>query len=205
MKKRRLPIPLILLIPIVMLVIVSIAGVYRFSLSDEEIMAKFPSQQKRMDPVVKLVFGIDSPNPWTIEVPETKAFSFIDQYDAETKLASGRYDSGAERGRVIVDTQWLKQLSDNDYASVMAVSNQGSGVFYYLARFYFDPAVKRMVVKQAEFLGDRVAISGVELSESTLKVTLLIHGENQAMSDKPNKEETRTFTIGRASTLHQAE
>ena len=45
MKKKILPIPLILLIPIVMLVVVIVAGLYRFSLTDEEILAKFPSSQ----------------------------------------------------------------------------------------------------------------------------------------------------------------
>lgn len=39
-RKRILPIPLILLIPIVLLAVVIIAGIYRFSLSDDEIMAK---------------------------------------------------------------------------------------------------------------------------------------------------------------------
>ncbi len=44
-RSRILPIPLILLIPIVLLAIVIIAGVYRFSLSDDEIMAKFPQAE----------------------------------------------------------------------------------------------------------------------------------------------------------------
>ena len=44
-RKRILPIPLILLIPIVLLAVVIIAGIYRFSLSDEEIMAESPEDR----------------------------------------------------------------------------------------------------------------------------------------------------------------
>lgn len=51
-RSRILPIPLILLIPIVLLAIVIIAGVYRFSLSDDEIMAKFPQAEVQSNPIV---------------------------------------------------------------------------------------------------------------------------------------------------------
>ncbi|GAK87442.1 hypothetical protein JCM19238_5052 [Vibrio ponticus] len=79
MKKRLLPIPLILLIPILLLVVVILAGLYRFSLDDEDILAKFPSQNQSFDRVVEQVFAIRTPNPWTIQVPESTAFAFMDQ------------------------------------------------------------------------------------------------------------------------------
>ncbi len=52
-RKRFLPIPLILFIPVVLLIVVIVAGVYRFSLSDDEIMAKFPSSQVKASSDVK--------------------------------------------------------------------------------------------------------------------------------------------------------
>lgn len=75
-RSRILPIPLILLIPIVLLAIVIIAGVYRFSLSDDEIMAKFPQAEVQSNPIVAEVLGVQAKNPWTIQVPEQNAVSF---------------------------------------------------------------------------------------------------------------------------------
>lgn len=58
MPRKKLPIPLILLIPLCLLAVVIVAGIYRFSLSDEEILAKFPSQQNvQADPVVEAILG----------------------------------------------------------------------------------------------------------------------------------------------------
>ncbi len=53
MKKRFLPIPLILLTPIALLIIVVAAGIYRFSLSDEEILAKFPQTYTQTDAIAE--------------------------------------------------------------------------------------------------------------------------------------------------------
>lgn len=195
MKKRLLPIPLILLIPIVMLIVVAVAGVYRFSLNDEEILAKFPSQQQKSDPIIERVFGLSTPNPWTVEVPEVQAFSFINEFDPETKLASGNYDAGAERGKVFIDTQWITQISATDYVSTLAISNQGSGVFYYVARFYYDLGLKRMVLKQSELLGDRVQLDKIEKNEDELRVEYRRHGDDQSMSETPSEQQVMRFKI----------
>ncbi len=82
-RKRILPIPLILLIPIVLLAVVIIAGIYRFSLSDDEIMAKFPQAQAQSNSIVAEVLGIQSRNPWTVQVPEQGAVTFLDEWDKE--------------------------------------------------------------------------------------------------------------------------
>ncbi|MEF1340510.1 hypothetical protein REH81_27735, partial [Vibrio rotiferianus] len=76
-RKRILPIPLILLIPVLLLAIVVIAGIYRFSLSDEDIMAKFPQTQSQANSIVAEVPGIQSRNPWTVQVPEQGAVTFL--------------------------------------------------------------------------------------------------------------------------------
>lgn len=94
-----------------MLVVVIVAGIYRFSLSDEEILAKFPSAQVSYDPVVETVFDLKTTNPWTIKVPETNAFAFIKELDTTRSIAFGRYDSGAERGVVTVDTKNLSGVT----------------------------------------------------------------------------------------------
>ncbi|MDF5441634.1 hypothetical protein P3694_25520, partial [Vibrio parahaemolyticus] len=87
--KKILPIPLILLIPIVLLVVVVIAGVYRFSLSDDEIMAKFPQTEVETNVIVQETLGITARNPWTIQVPEQSAVTFLDEWDKENGYLIG--------------------------------------------------------------------------------------------------------------------
>ncbi|MEL0607764.1 hypothetical protein [Vibrio echinoideorum] len=168
MKKKILPIPLILLIPIVMLVVVILAGIYRFSLNDEEILAKFPSSQVSYDPVVETVFDLKTTNPWTIKVPETNAYAFINEVDEPRALAFGRYDSGVERGVVTVDTNNLSAVTLGKarfFVSPMWVSNQGSGVFYYLGLFKHDKQRSRVVLVDQLFLGDRIQIQTLDVME----------------------------------------
>ncbi|MEZ8289681.1 hypothetical protein [Vibrio sp. 10N.237.312.B06] len=168
MKKKILPIPLILLIPIIMLVVVILAGIYRFSLSDEEILAKFPSSQVSYDPVAETVFDLKTTNPWTIKVPETNAYAFINEVDGPRSIAFGRYDSGVERGVVTVDTNNLSSVTlgkASFFVAPMWVSNQGSGVFYYLGLFKHDQHRSRVVLVDQFFLGDRVRIQTLEITQ----------------------------------------
>ncbi|MEZ8284935.1 hypothetical protein AB4277_05495 [Vibrio splendidus] len=168
MKKKILPIPLILLIPIVMLVVVILAGIYRFSLSDEEILAKFPSSQVSYDPVVESVFELKTTNPWTIKVPETNAYAFINEVDEPRTIAFGRYDSGVERGVVTVDTQSLASVTLGQasfFVAPMWISNQGSGVFYYLGLFKHDQQRSRVVLVDQLLLGDRVQIQTLDVTQ----------------------------------------
>lgn len=205
MKKRLLPIPLILLIPILLLIVVSAAGIYRFSLSDEEILAKFPSSQQSNDAVIEQIFGLSTPNPWTIEVPESHAFSFISQYDAQTQLATGSYDTGSERGTVSVWSKWMLSVSETDYVSVMSVSNQGSGVFYYLARFHYDQGLKRMVVKENYLLGDRIQVASLNKLGQEIEVRFNKHAQGQTMSDTPSNEQLLRFSVSKAGIVNPIE
>jgi hypothetical protein len=161
MEKKILPIPLILLIPIVMLVVVILAGVYRFSLSDEEILVKFPSSPVSYDQVVETVFDLKTTNPWTIKVPKTNAYAFINQVDQPKAIAFGRYDSGVERGVVTVDTKSLSAVKLGEasfFVAPMWISNQSSGMFYYLGLFKYDQQLSRIVLVDQFLLGDRVQI-----------------------------------------------
>lgn len=207
MKKRFLPIPLILLIPIVLFVIVVIAGIYRFSLSDEEILAKYPSSTVSFDPVVLSVFELKSINPWTIEVPESHAFSFINQINEEEAIAFGQYDSGAERGTVRVDIG--KMIStDKDgnsvYLAPMSVSNQGSGVFYYLALFKFDKPRSRVVLANSVFVGDRININALSITEKgNIELSYLDRSQSSSMAEPAAIDHRATFEISSKLTIDE--
>ncbi|MGR5237520.1 hypothetical protein [Vibrio alfacsensis] len=190
-RKKILPIPLILLIPIVLLAVVIIAAVYRFSLSDEEIMAKFPQVQRQSNPIVAEVLGIQSHNPWTIQVPEQGAVTFLDEWDKNNGFLKGRYDAGATKGEVLVPTAFIAQRDIDDTPWVVApliVTTQGSGTFYYIGLFKFDPVPSRVVLLDSLFIGDRIQMSDLAWRNDTQVVlAYLQHSENQAMAESPEQ------------------
>ncbi|NOH69138.1 hypothetical protein [Vibrio rotiferianus] len=207
-RKRILPIPLILLIPVLLLAIVVIAGIYRFSLSDEDIMAKFPQTQSQANSIVAEVLGIQSRNPWTVQVPEQGAVTFLDEWDKEHGLLKGQYDAGATKGEVLVPTEFIAQRDINGAPWIIApviVTTQGSGAFYYLGLFKFDAVPSRVVLLNSEFLGDRIKISSLEwVSDTKVSLSYLEHGEEQALAEQPNQLISATILrVGNSLSMQQ--
>ncbi|PIB12944.1 hypothetical protein [Vibrio rotiferianus] len=207
-RKRILPIPLILLIPVLLLAIVVIAGIYRFSLSDEDIMAKFPQTQSQANSIVAEVLGIQSRNPWTVQVPEQGAVTFLDEWDKENGLLKGQYDAGATKGEVLVPTEFIAQRDINGTPWIIApviVTTQGSGAFYYLGLFKFDAVPSRVVLLNSEFLGDRIKISSLEwVSDTKVSLSYLEHGEEQALAEQPNQLISATILrVGNSLSMQQ--
>ncbi|WP_260260393.1 hypothetical protein [Vibrio intestinalis] len=203
MPKRRLPIPLILLVPLLLLVVVILAGVYRFSISDEEILAKFPSQAQTSDPIMLQLFSIKTPNPWVITVPESGANAFLNSYDVEGMWASGDYHDGAERGNVQVSTRWMNAIELNQFTTIVTVSNQGSGLFYYLVTFEYDQQRARMVMKNSVFLGDRITVKSLQYQFDKLNLLYLEHSESQSYADLPTQKVERSFTLSNSLELSE--
>ncbi|HDM8245943.1 TPA: hypothetical protein P0E24_005152 [Vibrio campbellii] len=74
MKKRFLPVPLLLLIPVLLLIAVVAAGGYRLSLDDSEIAAKqgrYSQEQADGRDVMRSLFSYEDAKPWQVAVPET--------------------------------------------------------------------------------------------------------------------------------------
>ncbi|MFN1598582.1 hypothetical protein [Vibrio harveyi] len=196
-RKRILPIPLILLIPIVLLAVVIIAGIYRFSLSDDEIMAKFPQAQAQSNSIVAEVLGIQSRNPWTVQVPEQGAVTFLDEWDKEHGFLKGQYDAGSTKGEVLVPTEFIAQRNVSETPWIVApviVTTQGSGAFYYIGLFKFDAVPSRVVLLNSVFIGDRIKMSSLKWNSDTqISLSYLQHGEDQAMAEQPNQLITTTL------------
>lgn len=207
-RKRILPIPLILLIPVLLLAIVVIAGIYRFSLSDEDIMAKFPQTQSQANSIVAEVLGIQSRNPWTVQVPEQGAVTFLDEWGKEHGLLKGQYDAGATKGEVLVPTEFIAQRDINGTPWIIApviVTTQGSGAFYYLGLFKFDAVPSRVVLLNSVFLGDRIKISSLEwVSDTKVSLSYLEHGKEQALAEQPNQLISATILrVGNSLSMQQ--
>ncbi|MGF1756138.1 hypothetical protein L4C33_21445, partial [Vibrio makurazakiensis] len=142
------------------------------------------------------VFDVRATNPWTVQVPENKAFAFIDEFDASLAQASGRYDSGSERGVVTV---FIDHLSPADidgqayFFAPMSVSNQGSGVFFYLAQFKFDVQRSRVILNDSIYLGDRIKLDELNIEQGHGVVSYFEHSQGQAMAEEPKKSTAKTF------------
>ncbi|MFC5080691.1 hypothetical protein VTH8203_01955 [Vibrio thalassae] len=200
MSRKKLPVPLILLIPLCLLVVVIVAGIYRFSMSDEEILAKFPSHQaEKADVVVETILGIKASNPWTVQVPETSAFSLLTDIDINKQVAAGGYDDGVDRGNVYLLYRFKQIMLENDklrFAIVpFAVSNQGSGVFYYLGLFNWDEARQRVILTDAKLAGDRINIESLNVTGQKITLTFKSHGPEQSMAEAPAKENALVCTL----------
>lgn len=83
-------IPLILLLPIMLLVAVIIAAVYRLSIGDEVILTKFSNQTNTNDVVMLSLFQIETPNKWVIEVPRRAVRTLVD-YNPVDETVYGIY------------------------------------------------------------------------------------------------------------------
>ncbi|WP_319534418.1 hypothetical protein [uncultured Vibrio sp.] len=190
-RNRILPIPLILLIPVVLLITVIVAGVYRFSLSDDEILAKFPSREVQSNSIILDVLNIKSSNPWTIQIPEQNAVSFIDDWDKELGYLIGQYDADSTRGKVLLPTEYIVQRQINQEPWIVApmiVTTQGTGTFYYIGLFKFDALPSRVILLDSVFIGDRIKFHQLEWRDDTIiEASYLTHDVNQAMSEPPKQ------------------
>ncbi|MGY0615462.1 hypothetical protein [Vibrio sp. FJH11] len=190
-RKRILPIPLILLIPIVLLIVVIVAGVYRFSLSDDEILARFPSNEVQSNSIVLEVLNIQSSNPWTIQVPDQNAVTFLQEWDKERGYLMGDYDAGATQGTVLLPTDFIAKRQINQelwIAAPMVVTTQGTGSFYYIGLFKFDAVPSRVILLDSVFIGDRIKFNQLLWRDDTnIEISYLSHDVNQAMTETPKQ------------------
>ena len=217
MKKRFLPIPLILLIPILLLITVIIAGVYRFSLTDEEIYQKqgraIPTAVKEAPSlpeksVMRQLFSLKSAQPWHIQLPDTDIMVELNDFDGkhENKRAVGSYVNGVEKGQIAVNYFKLLPINIGDPSQQMTftvpytVSNQGSGVFHYVGLFRLHHASKHIEQLDSLFLGDRIKLDNIEI-DAPFDVTGSIiahyhtHTTEQAMNEKPNQAISLTIKV----------
>lgn len=209
MKKRFLPIPLVLLIPILLLITVIIAGVYRFSLTDEEIyqkqgrampatVAKVASLPEKS--VMRQLFSLKDAQPWHIQLPESDVMVELSGFNGEheNRRAIGHYENGLEKGQIALNYFKLLPLNIGDPSQQMTftvpyiVNNQGSGVFLYIGLFRLHHDSKHIEQLDSLFLGDRIQLDQIEVDipfdvTSSIIAHYRTHTTEQAMSEQPNQ------------------
>lgn len=208
MSKRRLPIPLILLIPIVLLAIVIIAGVYRFSMTDEEIGQKQGWITSKPDEVMLNLFSYKNGKPLKLILPDSNLTVALTHFvgSGTNRRAVGEFNHDEERGELAYDYFQTAMLNFHEptdnmiYVAPYTVSNQGSGTFHYLGLFEVYQDEQRIQQLDTFFLGDRlknVTVIPYEPFDVTnsVEVTYWVHGEQQAMAEEPSKEMKITLPL----------
>lgn len=199
------------LLVLLLLITVVLAGIYRFNVTNDDIyVEQSDGQVVKYDAidnkkVMLTLFGVETDNQWRITLPHSYqaqsqvAVTLTDiRQDSVPPVAIGNYRDGEEVGQVAVDYSKITplNLSNRDDQMVFVVpftvSNQGSGVFYYLGLFNLNTKQWRMEQLDTLFIGDRVVIESLATDEpfdvsSRLSLRYLEHGEGQSMAERANK------------------
>ncbi|QIA65872.1 hypothetical protein GT360_20415 [Vibrio astriarenae] len=197
MGRRIFNIPVLLFIPLVLLFIVIVAGVYRFTLKDQEIMDKFAAAQVS-DPVVEQLFDLRLPVALVMPLPETLANAVFTQFHQEHQLASATYDSGQERGIVTISKHPQLPVPlklGQGVLAIATVSNQGSGLFSYLVSFGLDRQRTRLVTLDSHFLGDRINVTDLLNEADHISIIYFEHAPQQAMADEPTQKVEKQLIV----------
>ena len=156
-------IPLILLLPILLLLAVVVAGVYRLSIGDEAILTKFSNQTDTNDVVMLSLFQIETPNKWVIEVPGRAVRTLVD-YNPVDEAVYGIYQNGNDIGRISIESEYIEQIDSSTFVFFFDTVEKGQRQTYVaLARF--DEARRRLFSNQALLVGSNIVIQKVNYDE----------------------------------------
>lgn len=194
----------ILLLAALVSSVVLAAGVYRFNFTNDDIYVVqengqvVPLATQDNTPVMRTLFSIYTDKYWQIELPDSglKVPLTEPKNGNGQHFALGRYQQGEERGVVHVDYPRITVLNftfvedEMMFAVPFSVSNQGSGVFWYLGLFQMN--TRHGDIKQLDTLwvGDRVVITALNTDEpfdvtSSLQLSYLKHSAKHSMAEKP--------------------
>lgn len=117
-------------------------------------------------------------------------------------LASQPYRDDAERGKISLHTAMLMAVSkvgtnrgETYVAAPFTVSNQGSGLFWYIGLFRRNMDVFTLV--DSRFLGDRIADVALTDQIQMVEVTFKDHAPGQPFSEPPARAKRLRFTASR--------
>jgi len=190
------------------IVIIVVAGIIKFNFTDDDIfirnsdgtVEKYDEAKHNRDSyqskVMLKLFNMKTSNDLTIKVPETEMICKINDFITidSTEMAKGSYTDGVEKGIVVLDymkiiTPNISKSKDRNYiVAPFFVSNQGTGVFYYLGLFVEN--TKEMTVNHIDsfFLGDRIKISSITFDGNKIQIKFKTHSEIQSMAEEPAEE-----------------
>ncbi|MGF1690080.1 hypothetical protein [Photobacterium kagoshimensis] len=194
----------ILLLAALVSSVVLAAGVYRFNFTHDDIYVVqengqvVPLATQDNTSVMRTLFSIYTDKYWQIELPDSGLKVPLTELknDNGQHFALGRYHQGEERGVVRVDYPRITVLNftfvedEMMFAVPFSVSNQGSGVFWYLGLFQMNTRYGDIKQLDTLWVGDRVVITALNTDEpfdvtSSLQLSYLKHSVKQSMAEKP--------------------
>ncbi len=195
---------------------IAIAGIIKFNFTDDDIYvsnkdgevvkydASEPDEMVYASEVMLKLFSMKTANDFMVNVPETgSTCKLVDLADmGSQKVAKGSYTAGEERGMVMLDYMNITTVNLADpmsqiyFVAPFAVSNQGSGVFYYMGLFAQD--VEKMSIKHVDsfFMGDRVVVENIRSLGREVQVEIKVHSDGQAMAAAPADRQELEIKVG---------
>lgn len=181
------------------------AGIYRFNFTNDDIYVvkaegETSSFKEGDNNVMLTLFGLQTDNYWRIQLPDSDVKVVLTELrdDHDSHVAVGKYQDGEEYGLISlvyanITTLNLGDISEQfTFAAPFVVSNQGSGVFWYIGLFQLNLTTAEIKQLDTFFLGDRIKLGELRTDEpfdvtSNLYVKYLKHNESQSMAEKPNE------------------
>ncbi|QIR15658.1 hypothetical protein [Shewanella aestuarii] len=161
------------------------------------------TQLVNLDDVMLALFSFQTDKQWQIQLPESPANKPIFVPLTELKradnihLAIGHYQDAFDSGSVALDYSKITPINLGNpeqemlFAAPFAVSNQGSGNFWYLGLFRLNNQTAHISHLDSMLLGDRIKLNTIGIPDplhvSQLKISYWQHGEQQAMAEVPNQ------------------
>lgn len=204
-----------------LILVILLAGVIRFNFTNDDIyvensdgnIVKYASDQLDkigyQSEVMLKLFSIKTADDLVIDIPisdtpptkvAVRLTSFVD-FGTVQGVAQGDYVAGAERGRVIFDYMKITTVHLGDprdqiyFVAPFSVSNQGSGVFYYIGLFVQD--IKKMNIRHLDsyYIGDRIKVINIDNFDEQITVSFITRSADTSYADKPDQSEFLTLTI----------
>jgi len=151
--------------------------------------------------VMLKLFNMKTSNDFFIKIPETDSICKLTEFEKIDSLeyAKGSYSDEDEIGDVFLDYLQMHPIHLTGKKTVFffvapfIVTNQGSGIFYYLGFFTTDTKEMRITHLDSYFLGDTILIESIKITGNRIKISIKVHSEDQAMSDDP--DQTKNFEL----------
>ena len=208
MKEKMKTIKILATTILIIIIIIAIAGIIKFNFINDDIYirngdgtiekydeAKHGNGSYHSKVMLKL-FNIKTPNDFIIHIPESEMTCKLNEFIMidSTEMIKGNYTDGVEKGIVVLDNLKITTLNINEskdknyFIAPFFVSNQGTGVFYYLGLFALD--TKEMTVNHIDsyLLGDRIKILSLNSDGNKVHTKFKKHSIKQAMAEEPNEE-----------------
>lgn len=185
-----------------LVLLIAVAGLFFFHMRNDAIYRiqisgllspESGSESGRRSEVVFRILGVETGRDWRIRVPETQEQAVLTGITetAQAGFAFGHYGEGPQKGMVYLDYSRKQSLSLTDpqgglwFVIPLVVDGPGSGRFWYLGLFRFDPQRAEVSHKASAFIGDRVQISSLTLLEplksGAQEVVLQVQGYREAL------------------------